>query len=136
VHIIGGAWRIGVGDAVVDNAGSGGIYASVDFENGLVQTDAIDFKGEHFNIHPDTKVQIVGYKLPDWDNALSMICKMALKVKGTTLIAWDIAYSKKGWVMVEANDNGAWRIVQSNREFGKKEVLYTYMDEYAKIKSL
>lgn len=133
VYIIGGAWRIGVGNAVVDNAGSGGIYASVDFENGLIQTDAIDFKGEHFNIHPDTKVQIVGYKLPDWDQALSMIRKMALKVKGTTLIAWDIAYSKKGWVMVEANDNGAWRIVQSHREQGKKDLLYSYIDKYKKV---
>ena len=133
VHIIGGAWRIGVGNAVVDNAGSGGIYASVDFENGIVQTDAIDFKGEHFNIHPDSKIQIVGYKLPQWDEALSLIRQMAIKVKGTTLIAWDIAYSKKGWLMVEANDNGAWRIVQSNKEWGKKDMLYSYMDKYLNI---
>lgn len=130
VNIIGVTWRIGVGNSVVDNAGSGGIYASVDYENGIVQTSAIDFKGNRFNVHPDTKVQIVGYKLPKWDEALLLIRQMATKVKGTTLIAWDIAYSQKGWVMVEANDNGAWRIVQSNGLEGKKGELYSYMDKY------
>ena len=130
VHIISGAWRIGVGNAVVDNAGSGGIYASVDLKNGIVETGAMDYKGEHFNIHPDTNVQIVGYKFPRWGEALSLIRQMATKVRGTTLIAWDIAYSKNGWVMVEANDNGAWQIMQSNGDKGKKDLLYSYMDKY------
>ena len=132
VDIIGGAWRIGVGNAVVDNAGVGGIYANIDFKNGIVETCAVDFKGKHFNIHPDSKVQIVGYKFPEWDKALSLIRRMATKVKGTTLIAWDIAYSKNGWVMVEANDNGAWRVIQSNSSEGKKSLLYSYMDKYLK----
>ena len=129
VHVIGGAWRIGVGNAVVDNAGSGGIYASIDFKNGIIQKDAIDYKCKHFNLHPDTGVQIIGYKLPKWDEALLLIHKMATNVKGTTLISWDIAYSKKGWCMVEANDNGDWKIAQFG-EIGKKEELYSYMDRY------
>lgn len=90
----------------------------------------MDYKGEHFNIHPDTNVQIVGYKFPRWGEALSLIRQMATKVRGTTLIAWDIAYSKNGWVMVEANDNGAWQIMQSNGDKGKKDLLYSYMDKY------
>lgn len=130
VNIIGVTWRIGVGSAVMDNAGSGGIYASVDPKYGFVQTDAINYKGEHFNIHPDTGVQIVGYKLPKWDEALSLIHDIATHIKGTTLIPWDIAYSDKGWLMVEANDNGDWSIIQSNKGIGKKVELYAYMDEY------
>ena len=130
VHILGVTWRIGVGNEIVDNAGAGGIYASVDPVNGIVQTDAMNYRGEHYNIHPTSKVQIVGFKLPFWDDALSMIKAMATKINGTTLISWDIAYSNKGWLMVEANDNGDWSIIQSNKRQGMKEILYSYMDMY------
>ena len=132
VNIIGVTWRIGVGGAVMDNAGSGGIYASIDFENGFVQTDAINYRGDHFNVHPDTQVQIIGYKLPQWKDALALIEEMATTVKGTTLISWDIAYSTKGWLMVEANDNGDWSIIQSNKRIGKKNELFYYMDKFNK----
>lgn len=132
VNIIGVTWRIGVGDSMMDNAGAGGIYASVDFEHGFVQTDAVNYHGGRFNIHPDTQVQIVGYILPKWEEALTLIREMALAVEGATLVSWDIAYSTKGWLMVEANDNGDWRLMQSNKKEGKKEVLYSYMDQYFK----
>lgn len=119
----------------MDNAGSGGIYASIDPEHGFVQTDAINYKGVHFNIHPDTNVQIIGYQLPKWDEALSLIHNMATNFKGTTLISWDIAYSDKGWLMIEANDNGDWSIIQSNKRTGMKEELYSYMDKFFKLKN-
>lgn len=93
----------------------------------------INFRGEHFNIHPDTGIQIVGYNLPKWNEAVSMIYDMAMNIKGTTLASWDIAYSDRGWVMIEANDNGGWRIMQSNKMVGKKAELYSYMDEYFKL---
>lgn len=70
--------------------------------------------------------------MPEWGEALSLIKAMATKVKGTTLIAWDIAYSDKGWLMVEANENGDWSIIQSNKQEGKKAELHSYMDRYFK----
>lgn len=130
VNILGVTWRIGTGNAIMDNAGSGGIYAGVDPKLGIVETDSVNYKGKHFNVHPDTGVQIIGYKLPQWNEALSLIHDMAIHVKGTTLISWDIAYSDRGWLMVEANDNGDWSIMQSNKKIGKKTELYTYMDTY------
>lgn len=132
VHIFGITWRIGVGNAVMDNAGAGGIYASVNPVHGFVQTDAMNYRGEHYSIHPNSKVRIIGYQLPEWGEALSLIKAMATKVKGTTLIAWDIAYSDKGWLMVEANENGDWSIIQSNKQEGKKAELHSYMDRYFK----
>ena len=114
----------------MDNAGSGGIYASVDFKYGFIQTDAVNYRGEHFNVHPDTKVQIVGFQMPKWNEALDLINEMATAVKGTTLVSWDIAYSTKGWLMIEANDNGDWSLMQSNKKIGKKNELFSYMDQY------
>ena len=37
--------------------------------------------------------------------------------------------------MIEANDNGDWSIIQSNKKIGKKAELYSYMDEYFKLTS-
>ena len=55
VHIFGITWRIGVGNAVMDNAGAGGIYASVNPVHGFVQTDAMNYRGEHYASTPIQK---------------------------------------------------------------------------------
>lgn len=130
IHILGVTWRIGTGKAIKDNAGAGGIYAAVNPETGIVETDARNYRGEVFDLHPDTNLRFKGYRLPEWDSAKSFVNDMALNQEGATLISWDIAYSDKGWLMVEANDNGDWSIIQSNRKEGKKELLYSLMDRY------
>ena len=135
VHIMGATLRMGVGDSIMDNAGSGGIYASVDPETGILQSDAKNYKNQHYIFHPTTGCQILGFQLPDWDKAKKLIQAMATHREGTTLIAWDIAYSEKGWCMVEANDNGDWSIIQSNLQKGKKKELYRLMDKYFTEKS-
>ena len=134
VQIIAAVLRIGKGDSVVDNAGSGGMYASVDVEHGIVQTDARTYTDIHYNIHPDTGTPIVGFRLPQWSDALSLIHRIALKRKGSTLIAWDIAYSECGWLMVEGNAVGSWDVLQSNKQIGLKPYLFALMDEYFETK--
>ena len=130
VSIFASTLRVGRGGAELDNAGSGGIYAIVDTEKGVVSTDAVDHKRNHYEKHPDTGITFNGFQLPAWEDAVQLIKDMALTVNGTTLVAWDIAFSDDGWVMVEANDNGAWRVIQSNRPSGLKDKLYSLMDGY------
>lgn len=130
VHVLAATWRIGSGNSIKDNAGSGGMYAAIDVETGQVQTDAINYRGAHFETHPDTGVRIPGYQLPAWDEAMQLVQDMVRRVKGTTLVSWDIAFSTKGWLMVEANENGDWSIVQSNKKVGRKADLYALMDQY------
>lgn len=136
VTVIGVTLRMGVGDSIKDNAGSGGIYASVDPESGVIQSDAKNYNNQHFLFHPTTGCQIIGFQLPDWNDAKTMIKAFATYKKETTLIAWDIAYGRNGWCMVEANDNGDWSIIQSNMEKGKKRLLYNLMDRYFINKNL
>lgn len=130
IVIVGATLRMGVGDSAMDNAGSGGIYASVNPEYGYIQTDAQNYKNQHFAEHPTTKIRLCGYQLPEWDAAKELVSTMARHIVGTTLIAWDIAYSDKGWCLVEANDNGDWSILQSNRQMGLKKELFSLMDDY------
>lgn len=135
VTIIGGALRMGVGKGVTDNAGSGGIYASIETDCGIIQSDAKNHLNQHFKFHPTTHTPIMGFKLPEWDKARQLIHQMSTHIEGTTLISWDIAYGVDGWCMVEANDNGAWGIMQSNLEVGRKEDLYALMDKYFAFKN-
>lgn len=132
VTFIGAALRMGCGSSITDNAGAGGIYASINVENGTLQSDAKNYLNHHYNDHPTTNTHILGFQLPDWEKAKALVSEMSLYIDGTTLISWDIAFSNKGWIMVEANENGDWSLMQSNLEKGMKKVLFQLMDDYFK----
>jgi glutathione synthase/RimK-type ligase-like ATP-grasp enzyme len=130
VKIIGVTWRIGSGNSVMDNAGAGGMFAVVNPELGYVETSARRYNTEEYYIHPDSGVIIPGFQLPKWEEAKEMIKNIALSLPEATMISWDLCYSNKGWMMIEANDNGDWSIIQSNKKIGLKPYLYSLMDKH------
>jgi hypothetical protein len=95
--------RMGMGGSFVDNASSGGIYALVDIDTGRVIGPARDFKGECFEKHPDTGVQIKGSIIPRWDELNKMLESIVCVIPDQKQVGWDFALSKAGWVMVEGN---------------------------------
>lgn len=99
--------RVGFGDSVVDNAGSGGILAPVDSETGRVIV-AGDRKGRFYTSHPETGVQLEGFEIPCWQEAIETVCKLAQVIPSNRYTGWDLALSKSGWVLVEANARGQW----------------------------
>ena len=130
IDIIGAALRMGTGNAFVDNAGAGGIYASVNTEEGIVDSIAIDNRGNQYFKHPDTKVIFPGFIIPDWKDAIKMIQEMAMVIPEATMISWDLAYSIRGWCMVEGNDVGEAYLYQAPRKQGLKERIIKAIDEY------
>lgn len=102
-HVICAYFRIGNG-SFVDNFNSGGMVAPIDVETGIVSDRAIDKKKNLYEVHPATGNIIKGFKFPDWEEALEM-CKEAAKiVPEMAYIGWDVAFSDKGPVFVEANE--------------------------------
>ena len=130
VELIGAALRMGTGNAFVDNAGAGGIYCSVNIDEGIVDSIARDNAGNHYLKHPDTSVVFLGFKIPEWQEAISMIKDMAQVIPSATMIAWDLAYSDKGWCMVEGNDVGEAYLYQAPRQIGLKEKIIRKIEEY------
>ena len=130
VHIIGGALRMGVGASTVDNAGAGGIYASIDTNAGFVNSMACDNINNHYSIHPNSSCKIVGFDLPQWNQAITMVNEMAMKCGGATVVAWDLAYSKKGWLVIEGNDVGEPYLLQAPLQVGMKSTLIRLLDLY------
>ncbi len=129
VYIYGGAVRIGIGNSNIDNAGAGGIYASIDTNIGVIVSKAMDNKSNRYVLHPDSKVILPGFKLPMWDEAIKLIKKLATTIPGANLLAWDLAYSKDGWCLVEANDIGEQYLLQAPEQVGVKPQLIKMFDQ-------
>ena len=57
--------KVGRGDSFVDNGGKGGILIGIDRETGVLNTVGYDeFLNTYVN-HPDTKLEFIGYQLPE-----------------------------------------------------------------------
>jgi len=97
--------RIGRGESIVDNGGSGGILAAIDMTTGIIKAAATE-DGTDYCIHPDTKVPIVGYQVPLWDEAQAFAKELMRALPEGVYISWDLALSDKGWMMVEGNGRG------------------------------
>ena len=94
--------RIGRGKSIVDNAGAGGVFGAIDTKTGLI-TDVSDEFHHTFLEHPDTKIPLIGFKVPKWQEACEMAKHLANLIPDCHFVGWDFALTDKGWVMVEGN---------------------------------
>lgn len=95
--------RIGVGDSHIDNTSAGGICAGIDLETGIIISPAVRRNGEQFLLHPDSGKQIIGTKIPKWQELNEIIPLLRPKDSPVHLVGWDFALSKSGWCIVEGN---------------------------------
>jgi len=96
-------FRTGRAGAVVDNAGAGGVFMGVDRHTGVLDTDGCDEYLNRYEYHPNSGVKYIGFQLPAWDECISLVKEMGALVPRIGYIGWDLAYTDKGWVLVEAN---------------------------------
>lgn len=95
--------RMGSGGSHTDNMSSGGIAANIDFETGIIYTHGRDWVGNEYMFHPDSKVQLVGFQMPEWDTVKSIIKDIANTMPQVRFVGWDLAYTTNGWIFVEGN---------------------------------
>lgn len=109
--------RIGRQGCVVDNAGSGGVFASVDEVTGKICTNGYDERGNIYINHPDSHIKFYGYQIPCWEDLIDVVKEIHKNMpKEHKYIGFDMALSKKGWVLVEGN----WgEFVMQQRALGK-----------------
>lgn len=93
--------KVGNG-GVVDNFSSGGMYTYVD-DKGTVYAEAIDQMDNKYYKHPISNETIVGFKVPMFKEAVSMVKEAAKVVPEMGYIGWDVAISEDGPVLVEGN---------------------------------
>lgn len=111
VHYVGSFLRIGNG-SFVDNLNSGGMSSPVDINTGIIQYPAADKLGKVYYKHPLTNVDIVGFKIPFWDEAKTLVESAAFIVPEIRYVGWDVAITKDGPVFIEANPLPGYDIYQ------------------------
>ena len=88
--------RFGRLGSIVDNAGQGGVFVSIDQNSGEIISDAFDERGNVFVSHPDSGVPFRGFRVPHWENLLESVKKAHLALPDTQVyVAFDFALSEK-----------------------------------------
>ncbi|MBR4469718.1 MAG: hypothetical protein IKS54_00185 [Erysipelotrichaceae bacterium] len=102
-HVMYALQRIGIENMSVDNVGSGGIYTVLSEDGRIICPCWSDKTISTYTKHPTTGMELIGFKVPCFTEALEL-CKNAARVeKHIKYIGWDIAISDKGPVIVEGN---------------------------------
>lgn len=103
VSVLSKVLRVGMGDAYVDNASSGGIVVGIDHSNKLKRY-AYNISGDRYDIHPTTKIVFDGIQLPGIDIAEELTTNLAITFPHHRLISWDICINEEGTpVLIELN---------------------------------
>lgn len=104
VKIIAVVLRMGRGGSYVDNISSGGIFAYIDIETGMLSPVARDlYDNEGYTAHPDTGFVFKGYKIPGWEEIKQSITGVAASAPELPDVAWDITLTDEGIKIIEIN---------------------------------
>lgn len=107
VHVLNAFMRFGIGKNVVDNVHLGGVYVGVNMEDGTLKEYARGY--EHFGYsdlkeHPESNFPFKGFVIPHFAEACQLVTK-ATEFLPDRYIGWDIAITKDGPVVIEANQD-------------------------------
>lgn len=128
VHILGARLRISV-NSVVDNMAAGNIAAPINLETGVVDGPGVysDITKHEESVHPVTGVEIEGFQIPFWKDAVELAKNAALVDTGNRSVGWDIAITENGPELIEGNHNWCKLLWQLPVKKGLKSELLKYL---------
>jgi hypothetical protein len=87
--------------------GRGGVAARVMIDSGQLASglhyDSVAGRRELIERHPETGAQIKGVLVPNWSSVRATMLELAALLPFPGLVGWDVALTKSGIVIVEAN---------------------------------
>ena len=128
VDIIGARLRITINSSV-DNLAAGNIAAPINVMTGKLEGPGVysDITKTEEYLHPITKTEIVGFKIPFWNDAINMVITAALNNKNNRSVGWDVAISESGPELIEGNHNWCKLLWQLPVKKGLKPLLEAYL---------
>lgn len=93
----------------VDNFNQGGTACEIDISSGVLgrasDINCKDEKGNqiYYNEHPDTKVQLHGQIIPNWDLIVNTILDITEKIPLWDFVAWDVVHQDNQIALIEIN---------------------------------
>lgn len=122
--VINAVQRIGTKQTIpVDNGSRGGLVAKIDIDTGKLSAAKSIQKICDYDKHPDSKNQIDGVVIPNWDKVKKEIVSLMEKLPYIYFIAWDVLLTDEGICIIEANSSSGINIIQMwggqrNKELG------------------
>ena len=117
--------RCGCGDVAVDNWGAGGVGYPVDIELGIICTYGKNKKGQSFAIHPGTKTQMIGMKIPYFKEALQLAVDCTMHNPKVLYAGVDVALTPNGPELIELNFPGGHDFLQTLEKKKKNAIMQT-----------
>jgi len=105
VHYFYPCLRLLIGDGKEQKGEDYSFVALIDSNTGEVVTNGKSGLGDS-DINPITGKQIMGIKIPEWEELKAMLEVAAKMLPDTRYIGWDVTHTDKGWCIIEGNTNG------------------------------
>lgn len=122
-QVIACALRIGGTGAIVDNLHSNGVCAHLDLKTGIIDNLCINNQLEKFLYHPGSHLQLVGFRIPNWDKVIETAKAAAMVVPQVQYVGWDIAVTETGTALIEGNHDPGHDVVQMIAQTGLYNVI-------------
>lgn len=113
VQILAIMLRVGKVGSHVDNWGSGGVGYNFDLDTGICVDYGRDKLNNPYTHHPGNNIQMIGFKLPKFDELKEIIVSMAKTTPKSRFVGWDIAYTPNGFELIEMNCPGGHDFLQA-----------------------
>ena len=100
VYILNTVLKIGNG-GVTDNFSSGSMYTFI--KDGKIIVPAIDREDNIFKVHPISHVNLIGYKIPNYDKCIKLVSECVKIIPEVKYVGWDVAITENGASLIEGN---------------------------------
>lgn len=135
VILLGAMLRITVGTNVIDNfsAGqTGNLVAAIDLDTGRLGQCKGSLSRDFpvvtvFERHPDTGNPVEGFMMPYWKELNDLVVRAHQSLPQFATLAWDIAVTDRGPVIIEANPTYDVSGMQVAHGRGLKPLLFSYL---------
>lgn len=103
-HCVYAVVKMGAGGKAVDNLENGGLFCPIDRRTGCICGVGHRSDLTTLTHHPDTGIELMGYKLPYVEEAIDLCKRAALVDPRMRYLGWDVCITPTGPVIVEGND--------------------------------
>lgn len=123
-------FKIPTGKCYTDNFATGGIIVPVDKTSGILGKGiSKNFPVDRIDRHPDTGRKIEGVQIPYWQQIIQLCLQAHEAFIDFASVGWDVAVTRDGPVLVEANWDWGVRSMQSahNKPLGRTRFAEIYI---------
>jgi hypothetical protein len=103
-RVLGAAFKLQSGPVGADNFALGSIACFVDVDTGILGRGRTHDDLRDFTVVPGTDRSFVGFRLPHWAEVRAMALRAATAFPWARAVAWDIALTDRGVMLLEGNE--------------------------------